>query len=398
LKNWIIIDLDFFWQCDEHKKKYRLARWSILHKPKSIGGLGIVDLDLQNKCLLSKWIFKLINEEGLWQEILMKKYVKNKTLSQVRRKNGDSQFWSGLMEVKDLVLERGRFKVQDGAQTRFWEDLWIGNEPLMKRFPTLYNIVRKKNASVAQVLSTSPLNVSFRRALVGENWDKWLQLVGSILHVQCNQNRDSFIWTRSKSFSVKALYNDLMLTSGIPFNCCSWKVKVPLKIKIFLWFLRQGVLLTKDNLVKRHWKGCVSCCFCDEHETIQHLFFDCPWARLLWNAISISFNVSFPTSCENLFGTWLRGFEKKQRNMVLLGVAAFRWALWLSRNEVVFQRSKPLSFLQVMFKGIYWIRSWSILSKEEDKLVLTVGCHQLEIAALDFFNRNGWNTLKRIQF
>jgi hypothetical protein len=168
-----------------------------LHKPKSIGGLGIVDLDLQNKCLLSKWIFKLINEEGLWQEILMKKYVKNKTLSQVRRKNGDSQFWSGLMEVKDLVLERGRFKVQDGAQTRFWEDLWIGNEPLMKRFPTLYNIVRKKNASVAQVLSTSPLNVSFRRALVGENWDKWLQLVGSILHVQCNQNRDSFIWTRS---------------------------------------------------------------------------------------------------------------------------------------------------------------------------------------------------------
>jgi hypothetical protein len=84
--------------------------------------------------------------------------------------------------------------------------------------------------------------------------------------------------------------------------------------------------------------------------------------------------------------------------MVLLGVAAFCWALWLSRNEVVFQRSKPLSFLQVMFKGIYWIRSWSILSKEVDKLVLTVECRRLEIAALDFFNRNGWNTLKRIQF
>lgn len=84
--------------------------------------------------------------------------------------------------------------------------------------------------------------------------------------------------------------------------------------------------------------------------------------------------------------------------MVLLGVAAFCWALWLSRNEVVFQRSKPLSFLQVMFKGIYWIRSWSILSKEVDKLVLTVGCRRLEIAALVFFNRNGWNTLKRIQF
>jgi hypothetical protein len=35
----------FFWQCDEHKKKYRLAKWSILCKPKSVGGMGIIDLD-----------------------------------------------------------------------------------------------------------------------------------------------------------------------------------------------------------------------------------------------------------------------------------------------------------------------------------------------------------------
>jgi hypothetical protein len=42
-------------------------------------------------------------------------------------------------------MERGRFKVQNGTQTRFWEDLWIGNEPLMKKkYPALYNIVRKK--------------------------------------------------------------------------------------------------------------------------------------------------------------------------------------------------------------------------------------------------------------
>jgi hypothetical protein len=71
------------------------------------------------------------------------------------------------MEVKDLVLQRGRFRVQDGSQTRFWEDLWLGKDPLMVIKPNLYNIVRKKNVSVAQVLSTTPLNVSFRCALVG---------------------------------------------------------------------------------------------------------------------------------------------------------------------------------------------------------------------------------------
>jgi hypothetical protein len=36
----------------------------------------------------------------------------------------------------------------------------------MVKYPSLYKIVRKKNKSVVQVLSTTPLNVSFRRALV----------------------------------------------------------------------------------------------------------------------------------------------------------------------------------------------------------------------------------------
>ena len=57
----------FFWQCDDHRKKYRLAKWSVLCTPKSMGGLGIVNLEVHNICLLSKWLFKLLNEDGTWQ-------------------------------------------------------------------------------------------------------------------------------------------------------------------------------------------------------------------------------------------------------------------------------------------------------------------------------------------
>jgi hypothetical protein len=63
----------FFWQADDQKKKYRLAKWEILCQPKDIGGLGIKNIDIQNKCLLSKWLFKLINEDGVWQEVIRKK-------------------------------------------------------------------------------------------------------------------------------------------------------------------------------------------------------------------------------------------------------------------------------------------------------------------------------------
>jgi hypothetical protein len=206
------------------------------------------------------------------------------------------------MQVKRLVLERGRFKIQNGTQTRFWEDLWIGTEPLMTKYPSLYNLVRKKNASVAQVLSTTPLNVSFRRALVGDNWAKWLQLVGSILNVCLGEWTDTFIWTKSKSFSAKAMYNDLVVRNASRLNLITWKAKIPLKIKIFLWYLWKGVILTKDNLAKRQWKGCTRCCFCSEHETIQHLFFDCPMARLMWFAISVTFGITKPANTAALFG------------------------------------------------------------------------------------------------
>jgi hypothetical protein len=133
-----------------------------------------------------------------------------KTVSQVERRKGESHFWSRLMEIKKLVLVRGRFQVQDGSNTRFWEDLWLGKETLIIKYSTLY-IVRKKNVSVAQVLSTTPLNVPFRRALVGDNWDKWIQLVESVLSVHLNDHMDSFRWTDSKKILVKNMYNDLVL-------------------------------------------------------------------------------------------------------------------------------------------------------------------------------------------
>jgi hypothetical protein len=55
----------FFWQSDEHKKKYRLTKWEVVYTPKDQGGLGVLDLGMQNRCLLSKWLFKLINGDGV---------------------------------------------------------------------------------------------------------------------------------------------------------------------------------------------------------------------------------------------------------------------------------------------------------------------------------------------
>jgi hypothetical protein len=73
-----------FWQNDnQKKKKYRLTKWDIICQPKDQGGLGVLNIEVQNKCLLSKLLFKLVNKEGLWQQILRKKYLTNQTIGKV---------------------------------------------------------------------------------------------------------------------------------------------------------------------------------------------------------------------------------------------------------------------------------------------------------------------------
>jgi hypothetical protein len=49
-------------------------------------------LRLKNKSLLSKWLFKLLNEDGMWQDLLHEKYLRSKTLSQVSASPTDSPF------------------------------------------------------------------------------------------------------------------------------------------------------------------------------------------------------------------------------------------------------------------------------------------------------------------
>ena len=58
----------------------------------------------------------------------------------------------------------------------------------------LYNVVRKKQATVAEVLQTAPLNVCFRRALVGTKLTGWNSLVASVMHVILNNMPDMFVW------------------------------------------------------------------------------------------------------------------------------------------------------------------------------------------------------------
>jgi hypothetical protein len=142
-------------------------------------------------------------------------------------------------------------------------------------------------------MATSPPDVTFRRDLLGPRLAAWNTLLQHLEFVQLSPGSDEFRWNPNANgvFSVDSLYKAI-LHYDIPVNTKQkiWKMKIPLKTKKFGWYLRRGVILTKDNLVKCNWHGSTRCVFCHQDETITHLFFPMPLCQICMVTHSNSFN------------------------------------------------------------------------------------------------------------
>jgi hypothetical protein len=156
------------------------------------------------------------------------------------------------------------FSIKDGSKIRFWEDKWLGNVTLWEQYPTLYSIVYHKGDTIAKVMETSPPNVTFRIDLSGKRLVSWDALLQRLANIQLQPGHDELCSNLHENgkFLVASMYNSLilldMLINSISNNKL-WKLKVPLRIKVFRWYLRKGIVLTKDNLAKRNWHGSKKC-------------------------------------------------------------------------------------------------------------------------------------------
>ena len=63
------------------RKNTGCPKWSVVCRLKDQGGLGIHDLQVKYEALHSKWLFKLLIEDGALQAMLCNKYVGQKAVS-----------------------------------------------------------------------------------------------------------------------------------------------------------------------------------------------------------------------------------------------------------------------------------------------------------------------------
>jgi hypothetical protein len=119
------------------------------------------------------------------------------------------------------------------------------DKALILKYPSLYNTVRTKDAIVAQVLSTTPLTVSFRRSIMDSYLLAWYDLVSKVVLINLTNDKDAFVWNLQNSdiFSVHSLYTSIIQCGVISSKCKLWNIKVPLKIKNFYGIFGKGSLL-----------------------------------------------------------------------------------------------------------------------------------------------------------
>jgi hypothetical protein len=161
------------------------------------------------------------------------------------------------------------------------------------------------------------------------------------------------------------MYADLLNGNTRYLRKYLWKIKIPLKIKIFMWFLSKKVLLTRDNLAKRNWNGNTKCSFCDDEELVEYLFISCPFARLIWRVVFAAYNIPPPSNITNLFGNWLNGTDKTNKDRIHIGVSALCWSIWNCKNDIIFNKKDSTNFLQVIHTMVHWIQLWRFLLPED---------------------------------
>jgi hypothetical protein len=165
----------FFWKGAKDKFKYHMVRWAAVCRPREFGGMGILNTQIFNECMMAKWIWKLYQQkDNLMCRILRAKYMRHEDFFRSRGAGG-SQFWNSLHKIKHLFKWGAVHSVGNGWLTQFWNDVWLVDTPLRIRFAKLYEVCADEKAMVVEC-DANDWQIQFQRMLTPEAKDEWVEL------------------------------------------------------------------------------------------------------------------------------------------------------------------------------------------------------------------------------
>ena len=313
-----------------------LAAWTLVCRPKQHGGLGVLNLELQNKALLIKQLHKFYSKADVpWVKLVWSLY--GDSVPHAKSKRG-SFWWWDIFSLVDKYRSISICKVGNGASVLFWKDFWIKDALLCDRFPRLFSFALNEDISIASISSVTELSSCFALPLSVEAFDE-LNQVSRILEetqiIPTATDQRHFVWgkkytpSRYYRFLFKQVPKDKALNS-------IWSSKALPKLKVFLWLLMHDRLNTKDLMLRKNWhiESGSECVLCHDGnlEARDHLFFGCQFALECWDTIHCSWDVTLPISDRFLLAS-----ASFQGPCFVEIVACATWNIWKMRNDHIFR-------------------------------------------------------------
>nr|XP_033510409.1 uncharacterized protein LOC104090014 isoform X2 [Nicotiana tomentosiformis] len=364
----------FLWEGCSKTHKFPLVKWLKATQPKFKGGLGIRDLQVHNKAMLLKWLWRYGQEESrLWKDIIVAKYgAHNHWCSKKTNTPHGVDLWKNISNHGYEFFQNATFKVGNGTSIKFWKDRWFGNTPLKDMFPGMYHIALNKDSDVAQNRDNGTWCPLFRRNLQDWEVNSLLTMLSSLGHNIEDQQPDKLIWGNSKrgKYTVKEGYIHLCDQNPIIDNWPwkhIWRTKVSTKVTCFTWLSLNGACVTQGNLIKRNITLVNRCYMCQQQsESVNHLFLHCSVAKEIWNFFYTIFGLKWvmPQSTKQAFESWyFWRVGKSIRKIWKMVPAAIFWCIWKERNRRCFDGiSTPLYSLKAAC--LVNLFSWNYLTPD----------------------------------
>ena len=150
-----------------------------------------------------------------------------------------------------------------------------------------------------------------------------------------------------------------------------------------MWLLSNGVVLTKDNMLRRKWNGSPECFFCEHNESIDHLFFQCSIAKVVWACVARCFGASdIPGNLDQCW-SWFDQWLPQGKKFHVLGTTTIFWAIWKARNKACFDNKIIKSPLEIIYHAGALMKLCAGLYSEMDKQALKEGVNTMLKFAMD---------------
>ncbi|KAK3212709.1 hypothetical protein Dsin_017415 [Dipteronia sinensis] len=236
----------FWWGSIDKDMKLNWCSWSRLCKHKMDGGLGFRDLEAFNRALLANQCWRILKSpNSLAAKVLKGCYFKHISFMEAKNRPASSFIWRSLCWGKE-VLEKGlRWRVGDGTSIRVYTDKWIPRQSTFK-IMSLPSLGVGIHTTVDHLFSPSG---GWDNRLLEQSFSE--DDVKAIQSIPVGSRRcgDSLIWhyTDTGAFPVKSGYwvarnmeeQPCSSNSGLNNSNSWWKrlwnLKIPLKIKLFIW-------------------------------------------------------------------------------------------------------------------------------------------------------------------